>query len=258
MDIQDVLRDIRLYASRCPEPYVRWADAIEAAMREPVAEVVGFDYYFGARAYMSVRSVKGKGYEKFPPGTKLYALPPDAAGEIQPDWDKLEACQQSLREHMAEIERLRKALFDIANRGMAVQREEHRIARAALAGKGSVVNQPLTTGETSDGYHTFNELYEHRHALFLNIMSGIGYDPWISKLHHDGSGFDGWFIAGIDLPTGTISYHLPERLWDAAVFTGAALMERAPEWDGHTSADVVRRLYQMVAPHKDMSEGQDD
>ena len=29
MDIQDVLRDIRLYASHCPEPYVRWADAIE-------------------------------------------------------------------------------------------------------------------------------------------------------------------------------------------------------------------------------------
>ena len=55
------------------------------------------------------------------------------AAEMNPDWDKLEACQQSLREHMAEIERLRKALFDISNRGMAVQREEHRIARAALA-----------------------------------------------------------------------------------------------------------------------------
>jgi len=122
----------------------------------------------------------------------------------------------------------------------------------------AVVNQPLTTGETSDGYHTFNELYEHRHALFLNLMSGIGYDPWISKLHHDGTGLDGWFISGVDLPTGTISYHLPERLWDAAVFTGAALMERAPEWDGHTSDDVVSRLYQMVAPYKDLWETQND
>jgi hypothetical protein len=128
-----------------------------------------------------------------------------------------------------------------------------KLCRAALAGKEAVVNQSLTTGEISDGYHTFNELYEHRHALFLNLMSGIGYEPWISRLHHDGTGMDGWFIAGVDLPTGTISYHLPERLWDAAVFTGATVMERAPEWDGHTSADVVSRLYKMVAPYKDLA-----
>ena len=125
--------------------------------------------------------------------------------------------------------------------------------RAALAATEAPVNQSLTTGETSDGYHTFNELYEHRHALFLNLMSGIGYETWISKLHHDGTGIEGWFIAGIDLPTGTISYHLPERLWDAATFTGATVMERAPEWDGHTSDDVVSRLYKMVAPYKDLA-----
>ena len=29
---------------------------------------------------------------------------------MNPDWDKLEACQQSLREHMAEIERLKSDL----------------------------------------------------------------------------------------------------------------------------------------------------
>jgi hypothetical protein len=130
--------------------------------------------------------------------------------------------------------------------------------RALLLELESVVNQPLTTGETSDGYHTFNELYEHRHALFLNLMSFNDNDAWISRRHHDGTCMDGWFIAGIDLPTGTISYHLPERLWDAAVFTGATVMDRAPEWDRHTSDDVVSRLYQMVAPYKDLSEEQDD
>ena len=123
----------------------------------------------------------------------------------------------------------------------------------AVAAIQEAVNHSLTNGETSDGYHTFNELYEHRHALFLNLMGFHCHDAWISKLHHDGTKMDGWFIAGIELPTGTISYHLPERLWDAATFTGATIMERAPEWDGHTSDDVVSRLYKMVAPYKDLS-----
>lgn len=75
--------------------------------------------------------------------------------------------------------------------------------------------QPV--GEVSDGYHTFNELYDHRHALFLALLSvHAGVLPtWMSRRHEDGSAFEGWFIAGIELPTGMISYHLPDRLWDA-------------------------------------------
>ena len=116
MDIQDVLRDIRLYASRCPEPYVRWADAIEAAMTQPVAEVV----HQNGLPYGGIRMTKA-----FSPGTKFYTFPPDAAGEIQPDWDKLEACQQSLREHMAEIERLREVLMNLTRECLASDFNEH-------------------------------------------------------------------------------------------------------------------------------------
>ena len=101
------------------------------------------------------------------------------------------------------------------------------------------LDKPIT-GETSDGYHTFNELYEHRHALFLALASLT--DSWMSKKHHDESEMDGWFIAGLELQTGTITYHLPMRLWDACVKTGAEVRPKAPKWDGHTSKDVVERL----------------
>lgn len=94
-------------------------------------------------------------------------------------------------------------------------------------------------GETSDGYHTFNELYEHRHALFAALAAKSGTDAWKSRLHEDGTMFDGWFIAGIECPLGTATYHLPIRLFDTFP---AREIERAPPWDGHTSDDVVKRL----------------
>ena len=100
--------------------------------------------------------------------------------------------------------------------------------------------QSKITGETSDGYHTFNELYEHRHALFMALASIT--DSWMSKKHHDGSEMEGWFIAGTNLVPSVISYHMPMRLWDTCVKTGAEVLEKAPEWDGHTSKDVIDRL----------------
>lgn len=100
------------------------------------------------------------------------------------------------------------------------------------------------TGEISDGYHTFNELYEHRHALFLNLMQGR--NSWVSKLHDDGSSMDGWFVAGIHLDSGMVTYHLPERLWDKACAVCKDVLDKAPFWDGHTSKDVVDRLYKNL------------
>ena len=103
------------------------------------------------------------------------------------------------------------------------------------------VNWPTPIGEVSDGYHTFNELYEHRHALFLNLMQGR--NSWISKLHDDGSSMEGWFVAGIHLDSGMVTYHLPERLWDKACAVCKEVLDKAPFWDRHTSKDVIDRLY---------------
>jgi hypothetical protein len=90
-----------------------------------------------------------------------------------------------------------------------------------------------------DGYHTFNELYEHRYALFA-ALCGTTTLAWKSHFHDDGTMFDDMFIAGIDLPVGTITYHLPDRLWN---HFRVRELDRAPEWDGHTQYDVIGRLY---------------
>lgn len=107
---------------------------------------------------------------------------------------------------------------------------------------------------TCDGYHTFDELYEHRVTLFIalcrkivELADGDSGAVWRSKQHHsdkDGKQmgmYDGWYIMGIDAEQGKqITYHLPISTWEATNF--ADTIEEAPEFDGHTPADVVERL----------------
>ncbi len=131
---------------------------------------------------------------------------------------------------------------------------EKLLARLAPAPEESV-----DKGEISDGYHTFNELYDHRCTLFLALLQRVPSMSWISKKHDDGSSFDGWFIAGMRLPSGDVTYHLPEKMWDLAVKTGAELRNFAPKWDGHKSPDVVIRLKEWIkiaapAPEEDIWE----
>ena len=105
---------------------------------------------------------------------------------------------------------------------------------------------PCDPGEISDGYHTFNDLYDHRCTLFLALMASNPALSWISAKHHDGSEWDGWFIAGMELPTGDVTYHLPNSMMGAAMQTGARVLDCGKEWDGHTAADVVKRLREWV------------
>lgn len=111
------------------------------------------------------------------------------------------------------------------------------------------------TGEVSDGYHTFNGLYEHRCLLFCVIIEALGrapikgnWDIWKSRKHHDGTAIEGWFIAGArpcyqDLKM--ITYHLPDSMWD--YIKSVPELKRAPKWDGHTSQDVIERLKQWLS-----------
>lgn len=106
-----------------------------------------------------------------------------------------------------------------------------------------IKNAGVDTNCISDGYHTFGELYDHRITLFIALCRTAreGGQVWRSELHSDGSKFDGWFVLGIGRENGhQITYHLPMSKWSECDF--AETLERAPEWDGHTSADVLRRL----------------
>lgn len=109
-----------------------------------------------------------------------------------------------------------------------------------------VLPEGVTTNQISDGYHTFGELYEHRCNLFLALMKALKDDSWFSLKHDDTSSFEGWFICGIQLETGMVTYHLPIDLWDVARRTGALELELAPTWDGHTADDVVVRLQESI------------
>lgn len=98
------------------------------------------------------------------------------------------------------------------------------------------------TYHVSDGFHTFGELYEHRSHLFMALMRSNVEMSWRANKHEDGTMYPGFFIAGMNLPTGAICYHLPIDMWEMLDNAGIATHNNAPAWDGHTSNDVVRRL----------------
>lgn len=99
--------------------------------------------------------------------------------------------------------------------------------------------QPIT-GDTSDGYHTFNELYDHRAKLFSVIVRCFKNRAWKSKLHHDGTMYEGMFIVGIETSQGQAAYHYDIDLY-WSVFDCKELA-RAPEWDGHTPEQAISRI----------------
>jgi hypothetical protein len=101
---------------------------------------------------------------------------------------------------------------------------------------------PCPTGQVSDGFHTFDELYDHRNHLFIVLLRMTPAHAWRSRFHHDGTGFPGWFIAGTKISGKDITYHLPENLWDIVGDQPVITLQRAPAWDGHTSTDVIERI----------------
>lgn len=108
--------------------------------------------------------------------------------------------------------------------------------------------------QVSDGYHTMDELYEHRIVLFIalcEVIAAGGFyknpEVWRTKRHSDGKlCFDTGtqFVLGIGKEKGKqITYHLPLSKWDQTDF--AETLENAPEWDGHSSSDVLERLSKL-------------
>lgn len=139
---------------------------------------------------------------------------------------------------------------------------------ATVEGVNQVIkNNNLDTNLISDGYHTFGELYNHRIILYIDLClylhlinhGGLVYDNnkfgggepstrfsakhqvWKTKVHSDGSIWEDWFLLGIDKEKGKqITYHLPMEYWFNCSF--AETLDKAPEFDGHTSVDVLERL----------------
>lgn len=120
----------------------------------------------------------------------------------------------------------------------------------------------LNAKSISDGYHTFQELYDMRLALTVALFSeynstcsegGNAGMVWRSKQHSDGTMFDGMFIVGIDwedsfhtqfndpmIKKAWVTFHYHDEHWDKFYF--CRTLDKAPEWDGHTDKDVIERL----------------
>jgi hypothetical protein len=124
-----------------------------------------------------------------------------------------------------------------------------------------VASQTEITENTSDGYHTFKELYDFRKAYNVALFNQWGemkqgtfneemkihdwkpkYDVHKSWKHHDGELCfgGGWFIVVAILPSGQISNHYEAKDWD--LFKIPEVEKAKYEFDGHTGQDVINRL----------------
>lgn len=107
----------------------------------------------------------------------------------------------------------------------------------------------LAAGNASDGYHTHGELYEQRMLLNAHLAQrwySEGVRIVKSRRHHTGEEClgGGWFIVVMELPTGQVSFHYPERVWD---LFRVPEQELAPQWDGHSSQVAIERMHQAIA-----------
>ena len=135
----------------------------------------------------------------------------------------------------------RQAAWDEAQRRYPTgDRQAGFVAGAAWADD----NPRTAAGDTSDGHHTFDELYEYRmlynaHAAHGWLAQGI---PVVKSWRHaDGEECfgGGWFIVTAMLPAGQVSNHYEARHW--GLFK-VPEVDVPPEWDGHTPRDAAMRL----------------
>lgn len=118
-------------------------------------------------------------------------------------------------------------------------------------GTNNIKDIHITPNGVSDGYHTFDELYQYRliyNAALINMLSKFkvaGIDCIKSKRHYDNQKcFDGnYFIVMINTPWGQISNHYELKYWN---LFNCRIARKAWKWDGHTSQEAYERLVKLV------------
>jgi hypothetical protein len=132
-----------------------------------------------------------------------------------------------------------------------------RALRKTTVALAALTTPQEVTGSTSDGYHTFDELYEYRmlynaHAAHGWFAAGI---PVVkSWKHSDGESCfgGGWFIVTATLPAGQVSNHYKAEHWGLFQVPEVDL---PPEYDGHTPQIAAERLYAEAAYAASPQEG---
>ncbi len=93
------------------------------------------------------------------------------------------------------------------------------------------------------------------YALLVALMKSHPSISWRANNHADGTMKEGnWFVAGMHLPTGDISFYLPCSWWFQLDYALIATSNKAPllklENDETESAIVFSRLYQWGSEGK--------
>lgn len=100
----------------------------------------------------------------------------------------------------------------------------------------------------ADGYKIVKDGRVEKTTLYITLCRALyslyAGKVWRSKRHSDGEicfGTGTMFVLGIGSEKGKqITYHIPIERWGETEF--AETLEKAPEWDGHSSDDVIERL----------------
>jgi len=99
---------------------------------------------------------------------------------------------------------------------------------------GGDTTNPVDMGEVSDGYHTFNELYDHRVRLFSSLMHSYSGLSWWSRKHSDGEEWEGW--SSLALPRQKVKSLTTCRLMKSNSFL------KAPNLSSVKSGMVTKRV----------------
>ncbi len=97
--------------------------------------------------------------------------------------------------------------------------------------------------KVSDGYHTIDELYQHRELLFINLCL---MQPRKCCWKHDLS--SEWFLLYLESGLGQISYHIEGKY--LYLIKDCINEDADHKWDGHESSDVLERLERIAAQAK--------
>ena len=90
-------------------------------------------------------------------------------------------------------------------------------------------------GDLSDGLHTFSDLYEHRHLLFINLcLMAPCFSAWRNDPDSDN------FFLYLETRNGQVSYRIPNEFKPMVLHK--IKFDPHYKWDGHKSEDVLNRL----------------
>ena len=96
---------------------------------------------------------------------------------------------------------------------------------------------------TSDGVHTFGELYKQRAILLAVLVRAYPSISWKSKLDHAGNAKTNRFLVGFDTPDGQATFHVDlDKFWDTF---DCVELERAKDFDGHNAVESINRILSL-------------